>query len=287
MKKIRYIFLLLAITSFVGCESFLDRQPDEALTPDQLFKKRATALQYLATVYSQQPNYFALRSTTNPWDSASDESTESFSNNNTYWANYISHDTWTSGSNICLDLTYILPYRGIREATYFMQNIATCPELTETEINWCYNEARFLRAYYYYYMLRIFGPVFLIGDDLADLDSGDRERNTWDECVNWVANELTEAVKGLPIEWENAAIDYGRATKGAALGVKAKLLIFSASPLCNGNKMYSSLVRQSDGKHLFPQEYDADKWKKAADACKEVIDLQYYPGWYQCPSACH
>lgn len=266
---------MLAMVACCGCDGFLDRQPDEALTPEQIFNKRATTLQYLATVYSQQPNYFTIQSNVNPWDSASDESSESFSNYSRCWANQMSHDEWTTGMNTLSDISYELPYRGIREATYFMENVNKCKELSEIEAKWLYNEAKFMRAYYYYYMLRIYGPVFMLGDDLASLDSGNRERDTWDDCVDWVCRQLDEAAAELPVEWENAATDWGRATKGAALAVKAKLLIFSASPLCNGNKMYASLVTK-EGKHLFPQTYDENKWKKAADACKAVIDLQQY-----------
>ena len=272
MKK--YILFLVAITSLCSCD-FLNRQPDESLTPDLLFKKRATTIEYLATVYAQQPGYYRLRSTTNPWDSISDDSTESFSNSADYYANQISHDEWTSGSNILLNISYQLPYRGIREATYFMEHVHECPELTDIEKVWFYNEAKFMRAYYYYFMLRIHGPVFMLGEELAPLESGDRERDTWDDCVNWVCQQLTEAAAALPEVWDNPQVNWGRATKGAALAVKAKLLMFSASPLCNGNTMYASLVRK-DGKHLFPQQYDENKWKLAAAACKDVIDLGLY-----------
>lgn len=84
-----------------------------------------------------------------------------------------------------------------------MQNVHKCPpeELNDVDKGYYYNEARFLRAHFYAMMLPVYGPVFLIGDDPVDFtQSGldQRERNTWDECVNYVANELWEAAKGLP-----------------------------------------------------------------------------------------
>lgn len=271
----RYIFIFWALVSLCACESFLDRQPDEALSPESLFNKRSTTLNYLATVYGQQPNYYTLQSNVNPWDCLSDESTEGFSNYAKCWANQISHDEWNEGMNCLLDMSYEKTYRGIREATYFMIHVYDCPELSPEEKNLCYHEAKFMRAYYYYYMLRIYGPVFMLGEDLASMESGDRERDTWDDCVNWVCNQLDECAANLPLEWPDPTSDWGRATKGAALAVKAKLLIFSASPLCNGNPMYASVVTKS-GKHLFPQKYDQTKWEKAAAACKAVIDLKQY-----------
>lgn len=119
-------------------------------------------------------------------------------------------------------------------------------ELNDVDKGYYYNEARFLRAHFYAMMLPVYGPVFLIGDDPVDFtQSGldQRERNTWDECVNYVANELWEAAKGLPDSWPD--IYYGRATKGAALAARARLLLYSARKLFNGNELYKGIVNKT------------------------------------------
>ena len=125
-------------------------------------------------------------------------------------------------------------------------------------------------------MLPVYGPVFLIGDDPVDFtQSGldQRERNTWDECVSYVANELWEAAKGLPDSWPD--IYYGRATKGAALAARARLLLYSARKLFNGNELYKGIVNKN-GDHLFPTQYDEKKWELAAQAAKDVMNLNLY-----------
>lgn len=74
---------------------------------------------------------------------------------------------------------------------------------------------------------------------------------------------------------ERVEDDYGFPTKGAAMAMKARILLYAASPLFNGNTVYANW-KNHDGKQLISQTYDNEKWKKAADAAKAVIDLGKY-----------
>ena len=277
--KTLFLFLIAAV-SLSACDSYLDRQPDEPLTSKDIFKKQKTTFQYLMNVYAWQPTYYdpACVSTSGasaPWEASSDEASFAYLNRNYTIINY---DTWTPASNLFRNVTYNNMYKGIREANYFMQHVWECPEdeLSSVDKGYYYNEARFLRAYYYSLMLPVFGPVFLIGDEPVDFTQTGldlRERNTWDECVNYVESELWEASKGLPDSWSNTF--YGRATKGAALAARARLLLYSARKLFNGNTLYNNIIDKS-GKPLFPTGYSEEKWEKAAEAAKTVIDLNLY-----------
>ena len=260
-----FALFLTAGAMLASCDSYLDRQPDEPLTSDNIFKKQKTTLQYLTNIYSYQPDYEAPACVSNsndiPWEACSDETSFSYLDRSYTQINY---NSWNPSINIYRDDTYNTPYKGIREANYFMQHVHECRELTDTDKGYYYNEARFLRAHFYAMMLPVYGPVFLIGDDPVDFtQSGldQRERNTWDECVNYVANELWEAAKGLPDSWPD--IYYGRATKGAALAARARLLLYSARKLFNGNELYKGIVNKN-GDHLFPTQYDEKKWELAA-----------------------
>lgn len=273
----RLTLLLLAGTLLCACDSYLDRQPDEPLTSADIFKKQRTTLQYLTNIYSWQPNYEAPACVSSsddiPWEACSDEAAFSYLSRNYTVINY---DSWTPATNLYRNDTYNSPYKGIREANYFMQHVYECPELTDTDKGYYYNEARFLRAYFYTLMLPVYGPVFLVGDEPVDFTQGgldQRERNTWDECVEYVSNELWEAAKGLPDAWPNNY--YGRATKGAALAARARLLLYSARKLFNGNDLYQGVISKH-GTPLFPTQYDPAKWEKAAQAAKDVMDLNLY-----------
>lgn len=216
-----FALFLTAGAMLASCDSYLDRQPDEPLTSDNIFKKQKTTLQYLTNIYSYQPDYEAPACVSSnddiPWEACSDETSFAYLDRSYTQINY---NSWNPSMYLYRNDTYNTPYKGIREANYFMQNVHKCPpeELNDVDKGYYYNEARFLRAHFYAMMLPVYGPVFLIGDDPVDFtQSGldQRERNTWDECVNYVANELWEAAKGLPDSWPD--IYYGRATKGAAL----------------------------------------------------------------------
>lgn len=159
-----------------------------------------------------------------------------------------------------------------------MQHVFECPEMSEIDKGYHYNEARFLRAYYYSLLMSAYGPVFLIGDDPVDFTQeglNERERNTWEECINYVANELWETSKGLPDVWTGETANYGRATKGAALAIRSRMLLYSARKLFNGNDLYKGVIDKY-GNPLFPTVYDEKKWETAAQAAKDVIDLNIY-----------
>lgn len=116
-------------------------------------------------------------------------------------------------------------------------------------------QAIFLRAYYYFYLVRAYGGVPLITRAQSLTDSLSVSRNTFDECIDFVAAEMDRAAEMLPDTWEGANI--GRATRGAALGLKARALLYAASDLNNPSG-------------------DVTKWQRAADASKDVIDLGTY-----------
>ena len=276
MKKSIIILCFTALLAG-GCESYLDRQPDESYTSGNIFEKYSSTFAYLVNVYSWIFNETDPSGQQNHFTPSSDEAACAFpsrmfalSNNSTWSVN--SEDTQKS-YKIQYWLNY---YKGIREASYFIANVGRCPELTPDEVKEWAAEARFLRAYYYFSLMRLYGPVVLLGEKPVDFNDPalrDVDRNPWDECVEWVSNECDAAARDLPLE--QSATFYGRATKGAALALKARLLLYSARPLFNGNPMYAGL-KNAKGQYLFPQEPDAGKWTKAADAAWAVIDLNQY-----------
>ena len=148
-------------------------------------------------------------------------------------------------------------------------------------------EARFLRAYYYFTLFRHYGPVYIWqdadGNAVAsdqNIESSTIDRNTVDQNVDFMIRELDKAIAELPIAIGDviaASSNMGRATKGAAMALKARILLYAASPLYNGqngNGMYAALTNKG-GEKLFP-DYDASKWDKAAEAAKAVLDLGAY-----------
>lgn len=272
MKKNKYIFILMLALGLASCDKFLDRQPDDALTEEKVFAKRATTEQYLYNVYSYIPREWDAGDKQG-WLPASDECAFSISRDFT---------KMTNGSWSPADIPYQKTvgwkpfYRGIREATYFMGKVDLCPELRPEEIEQYKAEARFLRAFYYYELMRMHGPVVLIGEEVLDPsdETFSMPRSTWAECVRYVCKELEDVSKILPAQQDE--LWYGKPTAGAALAIKSIVALLDASQLFNPNPaigpaLYGS-VKNQDGTSLFSSTYDVVKWETAAKAAKAVID---------------
>lgn len=282
MKKIIYFLLT---TLFVGItfscdDGFLDQVPDDRLTLEQTFSRKSTVLQYLANVYSIIPDEAGQRFVSNnnsgPWTGASDEG-------EFVWSFVISNSmnvgSWDPTSQFVSTLWSNF-YRGIRRSTYFMDAVDQCGDCNATEIERYRAESRALRALYYYHLMRSWGPVILLGDTPippdAPVDQLNLARSSYDECVAFVVSELDKAAAVLPVRpLDNQE---GRMTKGFALALKAKVLLYAASPLFNGNPDYADL-KNNDGKQLISQQYDVNKWKVAADAYKAFL-TEFTPGTY-------
>ena len=142
-------------------------------------------------------------------------------------------------------------YEAIRDASTLIDNIHINQELYPSEIVDYRAQARFLRAYYYWLLLRKYGPIPLIPehglDFTASYDDLQLPRNTYDECVKFIADEFALAARDLPLNRSNQEI--ARPTRGAALAARAKVLLFAASPLFNGNTEMAEL-KDDKGRNL-------------------------------------
>lgn len=139
--------------------------------------------------------------------------------------------------------------------------------------------ACFLIAYYYWMMIEAYGSVPFF-DGLADVNDPNLMRGQipFDEMVDWIDGQLVSLSKKLPTSWLSESTQfYGRATSIMCLAVRARMLLFAASPLVNGNEWYNGF-KNYDGKDRFSQTYDASKWNRAADACKELIEAAHAAG---------
>lgn len=116
--------------------------------------------------------------------------------------------------------------------------------------------------------------MVLIKEQLSNsVDFGAMQRTPFDECVEYVVEQLEEAEAMLPYSYEAEPLNMGRATKVACRAVKAEMLLLAASEQWNGNSQYYEVFRNNDGTPLVAAAYDEGKWRRAADAAKAVIDL--------------
>lgn len=276
------LVLLLLVLVSTGCKKFLSQVPDDRLTIEETFRNRSTAEKFLASVYSYIPREWSQRfvgnSNSGPWTGASDEAEY-------LWGFVASNDinigSWDAGSWFT-QVFWRDFYRGIRSASIFIDNIdKVTVDINDEQKRRYKAEARALRAMYYFYLTRIYGPVVLMGNNVIPVDvpasSINLPRNSMDECVEFIVSELDLAAKDLPTKPINDG-NFARLTRGIALSFKARALLQAASPLYNGNTDYAAL-KNKDGKQLISQTYDEKKWQRAAAAYKAFID-EFVPGVY-------
>ena len=171
-------------------------------------------------------------------------------------------------------------YQVIRQCNTILARMNECVDCTIEANNRIRAYTRFFRAYAYYNLLMNHGPVILLGDEVVsnneDMAYYDRPRNLYDECVNYICDEFENAALHLPTRIY-AIDEFGRPTRGAALGLVARLRLQHASDLYNGGRSariyFGSWVR-ADGQHYIQQNYDPRRWAVAAAAAKRVIDLR-------------
>ncbi|WP_298647015.1 RagB/SusD family nutrient uptake outer membrane protein [uncultured Proteiniphilum sp.] len=143
-------------------------------------------------------------------------------------------------------------------------------------------KVRFVRAYAYFWLIRNYGPVIILHDEILEVNGSPADylltRNTYDECIDYICSELEYAAENLPVKQPIDLI--ASPTKGAALALVARLRLNAAAPLFNGGdvarRYYGNFTRKMDGVHYISQEYDEKKWAIAALAAKRVMDLNQY-----------
>ncbi|MEA4974579.1 MAG: RagB/SusD family nutrient uptake outer membrane protein [Paludibacter sp.] len=152
-------------------------------------------------------------------------------------------------------------YRAIRNANQFLANVDRSP-LGDTEKKYAKAEARFLRALYYHELMRWFGGLVITTDVLDPFAFETTKRENLETTVRFIAAEFDAVGQPgvLPETWDDDS-NYGRITRGAALAYKARTLLYGASPLYKNNGTTVT-------------------WQEAADAAKEVMDLNVYQLYY-------
>lgn len=165
-------------------------------------------------------------------------------------------------------------YRGIRLAQIYLRNSEGYEETILRDIStqakkdayleqckdleWMRNEVRVLRAYCYFELLKRYGDIPVIEEIYGLDDDIDMPKESYETVVGYIVDELDEVIPNLQENWRSYKVAaFGRVDKGMAMALKARVLLYYASPLNNPSN-------------------NLNRWKDAADAAKEVIDYGRY-----------
>ncbi|PMD98600.1 hypothetical protein BWI97_03455 [Siphonobacter sp. BAB-5405] len=271
MKHTRILALFLALQLATGCKSdFLDRAAVTQQQDEDIFTSFVMTDQVVNNLYRRirgPYTYLGGYSMSSGTDESKDASTwmGSMSFNNGSW----------SGNNNPIGNTWREGYVAIRQANTLLAGIekyktpddANNPGFLQNRIG----EVYFLRAYYLADLMRQFGGVLIVNRVLeqTDMEGLNQPRSSYDACLQQVIADCDEAYKRVAASYPSNQV--GRVTKGTCLALKARMMLYSASPLwaIAGKTGFRPDISSN------ATASDPEKWKKAADAAKAVIDLNY------------
>nr|WP_295922820.1 RagB/SusD family nutrient uptake outer membrane protein [uncultured Dyadobacter sp.] len=259
--KLTILFLTGLSAVLASCDNeFLDTKPTDIISDQAIWADSALADAYVVGRYvgvqlsteSDKPGFG--RGFEDAWmSSVTDESICNF-DNDTY---FVQQGNAAPDRTGWISNTWTRSYRSIRECNYGLANLDKVP-MSESGRRKLKAELRFIRAYRYHDLIRNFGGIPVMGDKVYTLEDRDYtelyQRKSIDESLAYAITELDAAAAGLA----GTTVVPGRGSEYAALALKARLLLYAASPL------YSN------------DQNDPAKWQKAADAAKVVMDKKAF-----------
>jgi len=281
MKKVKTILYGAALLLLVSaCDSILDREVVLSLTEDDVLTLYNNTQSRAVAIYNYLPSGFRCVDGA-MMASASDEAEYTLETSSIQMFNV---GSWNAKNNPDGG-SWWNNFRGIYLVNHFLANSDNLDlemyRLNPDDIGheqyqnrldnikrWKY-EVRFLRAYFYFELIKRYGGVPVITRPVEIGDSF--PRNTLDSCVNFIIKECDDIALGLPIKYTEQE-NLGRATRGAVLALKSRVLLYAASDLFNSPEKWASGYANKDLISVKPIARK-ERWKRAADAAKDVIDL--------------
>lgn len=280
MKSIYKILFSIFLSIFLfSCQNYLDVVPDNTLELESIFEKRESAYDALAKVYNFIPQ--DDRTHTSTW-LLGDEYIGRLD------ADVSSSTGQLRGIRIMRGLqTKTEPqlgfwsgtqgakhlYKGIRQVDVFLANIDRVRDMEEVEIKDWKAQTKFLKAYYIFLLVQKYGPI-VIPEKMITAESKDEDlflpRKKVEYCFDYILNLIEEAIPDLSIKAKENNL--GQIDQLVARSIKARILLFRASPFFNGNKEYFGDFVDNDGEPFFPLEYKKEKWNDALRAVNAAID---------------
>ena len=255
MKYFKYIVLSLSLT-LAGC-NFMDCDESSDYAKEDIWSSYTRTKQMLTNIYGCLPSDFG-RVEGAMLDAATDDAVHVYESNN---IQRILNGTWSA--NNLVDDVWGDMYKAIRSSNRYLIDTKDLDfkewehsdvyEVVIQEFNNSVYEVRFLRAFFYFELIKRYQNVPLILEVLTPEEVNSLQPSTYLEVANFIINECTDIAKELPVNY-NGFInkESGRITKGAALALKARVALYVASPLINPTN-------------------NRDTWKIAAKAAYELI----------------
>ena len=269
MKKNIAIILSLAAVLTVSCSKFLDTGLDIKADSESLATNRGSIWSFANAFYTPMISGYSVIDG-NLFASASDEAEQTSASSTVIYfnkgmLNSSVNPLWTYYNNC---------YEGIRAANFFLDYVADGKGVALLEknrnlvtdavnykrdlasLNWYIAEAHVARAYYYAELIKMYGGVPIVEQTQEASGGAMVARSSYEQCVEYIVKEIDDWKDKLADSWKENAGYEGRLTRGTAMAIKARVLLYAASPLHNPKN-------------------ELEKWERAAQAAAELISDPY------------
>lgn len=270
MKKIfKYMAAALLAVNFTSCSDFLDKEVDLTLDAEQVFQKFENTRGYLANIYTYLPDAFVGYTDGQFRGASRDCMTD---NALSFWSVHYYHsvltDAYSATKHSFAEDFWPKNFKGIRAANNFLkyarESVVKNTEM-EGDDNRLYDrymaEARLLRAIFHFDQASWFGDIPIVGEDengepiifeYTNPEQMNMARTNCADALKWIADECDKIKDVLPFRYAQEELNWGRVNGAAAYALKARALLYRASPLHNPNN-------------------DASLWREAATAATDFI----------------
>lgn len=276
MKTIYKLVFAIIFLSIGVSACTLDIIPDEIDTDKDAFSDKNAARRYLYSCYGYLPQSNVPSGSIDHM--TADEVVTAFEHEP--FANFAKGNYTASYQSISYWDTF---FKGLRQCHIFLNNVNKVPGLSDADKADYAAQVKYLLGYYHYLLARCYGPIILIREETSVTTPANeyQKREPYDVCVQQICDWLDEAAAVLPANRADAK-EYGLATSVAAKAIKAKMRLYAASPLFNGNSEFYGDFKDNDGVQLMPTEYQPKKWLDAKTDIKIAIDLAETNGYAIC-----
>lgn len=275
MKKIiKYSFVFALFLQVSSCNTdFLNAVPEDRFSEDAVWKDPGLVEGFVNEMYRGLNH--GIRELM--LGSLADESQfiHNYGSSQIVQSNLTPGDVGSFGRGDFDEFRWDILYTRIRQTNIFLENIDDVPFDDPAWRDRLKGEVHFLHAYFYHNLVRLYGGVPLVKQSYDLEDEFLIPRSTLEESIQYIVDECDLAASLLPLEHE--AADIGRATKGAALSLKARMLLYAASDLYNRSEWDEDWTQGYDQPDLISYATASNaKWEAARDAAQAVMDLGIY-----------
>ena len=275
MKKY-LLSILCGILLLPGC-NYLDMVPEKDIeTVESLFEQRTKVELWWKGLYAELNNIFADFRVNTAYLGADEFVTcQALYNSTLYNLDGLKIADGLQMSQNPYGSIWYRMYVVIRNCNIFLENVDHTYNMSEEDRNWWKADVKAVKAYVYFELVRRYGPICLVPQNMpVDLPVKDYQlpRQHVDTCFKEIINLLEESMEYVPKHSQRIS-NYGHTfSLEAVYALKAKVLLYAASPLFNGNAFYSDF-KNKNGELLFNSTYDRNKWLLAAEAADKAAEM--------------